>query len=391
MNKNLTTIAQLTEKSLDKPQFVFRPESITQSVACFRDYFNATSLYAVKTNPDREVLQHLYQNGIRCFDVASLEEIDLVSGLFDDVTLYFMHPVKSRKAIREAYFKYGVRHFSLDHADELEKIKQETKNAKDLLLHVRIAIPNNFAGIPLGKKFGINPQQAADLIKLVDKTAQKTGICFHVGSQCMHPRAYRIGLQITAEVIKDSGVQISSVNVGGGFPSIYPGMIPPKMTDYFAAIHEEFSKIPGSEFMKLLAEPGRALVAESMSLIVQVLLRKDNYLYINDGTYGCLFDAGTPEFVFPMRLVCDQKIHAIDMMPFSFYGPTCDSLDQMKGPFHLPSDIAEGDYIEIGQMGSYSQAMATRFNGFGPAEEIIHIADAPLMSLYMPARFYKAS
>jgi ornithine decarboxylase len=236
--------------------------------------------------------------------------------------------------------------------------------------------------LQLAEKFGINLQEAPKLIQKVAASAAQVGICFHAGSQCMHPDAYRIAMRMAAEVIEQSGVRPAYFNVGGGFPSIYPGMIPPDLEDYFDAIHNEFAKIEGHEQMQLLAEPGRALVAECMSLIVRVELRKGNVLYINDGTYGSLFDAGTPKFIFPVKLLCDEKIYSSDLASFSFYGPTCDSLDYMKGPFYLPSDTAEGDYIEIGQMGAYGRTMATRFNGFHPEEDLVRVSDEPLMTMY---------
>jgi ornithine decarboxylase len=376
------TIASLINPSIEKPFFAFRPTTLTRAAYVFKQRFNARCLFAVKTNPEPVVLQHLHKCGINSFDVASLEEVALVHGLFPDATLFFMHPVKSRHAIRKAYFHYGVRHFSLDSEDELEKIIVETGRAKDLTLHVRLSIPNTYAELQLSEKFGINLQEAPKLIQKVAAKAQQFGVCFHAGSQCMHPDAYRIAMRMASEVLEQAAVRPAYFNVGGGFPSIYPGMIPPDLEDYFDAIHAEFAKIEGHGQMQLLAEPGRALVAECMSLIVRVELRKGNVLYINDGTYGSLFDAGTPKFIFPVKLLCDEKIYSTDLASFSFYGPTCDSLDYMKGPFYLPSDTAEGDYIEIGQMGAYGRTMATRFNGFHPEDELLRVSDEPLMTMY---------
>ncbi len=213
----------------------------------------------------------------------------------------------------------------------MQKILEETNFAKDLVLHVRLAIPNNFAEISLSEKFGINLQEAPDLVKDASKYASELGICFHVGSQSMHPDSYLIAIRTATDIIRNSGICPKYFNVGGGFPSIYPGLIPPDLINYFKVIEQEFRKIEGYQSIKLLAEPGRALVAESMSLIVRVELRKGNKLYINDGTYGSLFDAGIPGFVFPTKLICDDKIYTTDLMPFSFYGPTCDSLDYAEG------------------------------------------------------------
>jgi ornithine decarboxylase len=381
---NKISLAQLQRLpfAVTEPLFVFRPQALQTAARYFIDHFQATCLYAVKTNPQDNVLQALYAQGIRQFDVASLEEIKLVHRLFEDVDMYFMHPVKSRHAIQEAYETYGVRNFSLDSEEELQKILEATGHARDLTLHVRLAIPNNFAELALDHKFGINLQDAPALMQKVSDHAAALGICFHVGSQCMHSDAYRIAIRMASQVIQQAGCKVDYFNVGGGFPSVYPGMIPPPMADYFTAIHEEFALIPGHASMQLLAEPGRALVAESMSLIVRVELRKDSRLYINDGTYGSLFDAGTPNFIFPMKLICDEEIYPADLMGFSLYGPTCDSLDFMQGPFYLPSDTEEGDLIEIGQMGAYGRTMATRFNGFSCAQEIIIAQDEPLMTIY---------
>ena len=382
MNENLVTISSLTNRDFCKSQFVLRPNSLKKSVNYFINNFTGNCLYAVKTNSDVNILKIIYNTGIKFFDVASLEEVNLISGLFDDAQIYFMHPIKSRFAIRESYFKYNVRHFSLDSMDELQKILEETNFAKDLYLHVRLAIPNNFAEISLSEKFGVNLQDAPNLIRKVSKYALKFGICFHVGSQSMHPDSYLIAIRTAADVIKNSGLTPHFFNVGGGFPSIYPGLIPTDLRNYFISIDNEFKKIKGHESMELLAEPGRALVAESMSLIVRVELRKGKNLYINDGTYGSLFDAGIPEFVFPTKLISDNKIHTTDLMPFSFYGPTCDSLDYMKGPFYLPNNIAEGDLIEIGQIGAYGAAMSSKFNGFTSSENMIYVSDEPLMTMY---------
>ncbi|MBL6784755.1 MAG: type III PLP-dependent enzyme [Rickettsiales bacterium] len=379
---NLVSISSITSKGLDKSQFVFRPSSLKKSVNYFLDNFQGQSIYAVKTNADPFILKHIYQNGIKAFDVASIEEVKLVHDLFDGVEIFFMNPVKSRNAIKTAYFDYGVRHFSIDHEHELEKILTETNNAKDLNLHVRLAIPNNFAEISLSDKFGVNLQKAPDLIKKTAKYANNIGVCFHVGSQSMHPDSYLIAIRTVKDVIAKANLLPKYFNVGGGFPSIYPGSIPPCLKSYFNLIEKEFKSIPNSDKMHLIAEPGRAIVAESMSLIVKVELRKNDHLYINDGTYGSLFDAGVLGFVFPTKLICNYKIYPTDLMPFSFYGPTCDSLDYMKGPFYLPNEIKEGDYIEIGQVGAYAKAMATGFNGFYCEENIININDEPLMTMY---------
>jgi ornithine decarboxylase len=380
------TSADSAVKHLQPEQsiYTYRPHALKHATEFFRGKFRGKILYAVKTNPDEHVLKDLWAAGIRQFDAASLHEVAMVRGFFPEAEIYFMHTIKSRNAIREAYFTYGVRHFSLDCEDELNKILQETQNADDLGLHVRIAIPNTYAELALTGKFGASLDVAPGLLKQVRAVAFHAGVCFHVGSQCMHPDAYRLAIRLAKQVVKQSGVKIDSFDVGGGFPSIYPGMTPPDMSTFFSAIHDATRDIIKQHGCELMCEPGRALVAESASAIVRVDARKGEFLYLNDGTYGSLFDAGIPKFIFPTRLL--NRSGSEDEKGFSFYGPTCDTLDFMQGPFMLPADVKEGDYLEIGQLGAYGRTMATRFNGFSVAHQVVTVRDEPMMSLYAPAR-----
>lgn len=358
----------------------YRPHALKRAVGTFLTKFKGQVMFAVKTNPDEHVLRDLWENGVRKFDAASLHEVAMVRNLFPEAEIYLMHTVKSRHTIREAYFTYGVRHFSLDSEEELGKILVETKYADDLGLHVRIAIPNTYAELALTDKFGATLELAPALLNNVRAVAQHAGVCFHVGSQCMHPDAYKLAIKLAKQVVKQSGVRIDSFDVGGGFPSIYPGMTPPDMTQYFSAIHDATRDIIKAHGCQLLAEPGRALVAESGSVVVRVEARKGNFLYLNDGTYGALFDAGVPKFIFPARLL--NRSGAEEETGYSFYGPTCDTMDFMKGPFMLPADVKEGDYLEIGQLGAYGRTMATRFNGFALANQPVVVRDEPMMSMY---------
>src|SRR5690606_21017181 len=156
---------------------------------------------------------------------------------------------------------------------------------------------------------------------------------------------------------------------------------------YFEVIHRSFEDLPISYSAELWCEPGRALCAEYASLLVRVEKRRGDTLYINDGAYGALFDAAHVGWRFPVKLLREPGSETRDMA-FSFYGPTCDDLDHMAGPFLLPADVQPGDYIEIGMLGAYGCAMRTGFNGFGDVETI-EVADEPMTSLYdeaeMPA------
>ncbi|MFT6106677.1 MAG: ornithine decarboxylase [Rickettsiales bacterium] len=365
------------------PVHVMRPNSIKKAAKWFLNNFNGKVLYSVKSNPEESALMHLHGAGIKHFDVASINEVRLVSRLIPDANLYFMHPVKRRESIHEAYFKFGVRNFSLDSFDELEKILEVTNNAEDLALHIRLSIPNSHAAMDLSGKFGILPSEAIGLVRKTRTIAKTLGICFHVGSQCMEPSEYRNAISITKEIIIGAKVKLDVLDIGGGFPSSYPGMTPPPLKSYIDEINDSIKSLGLGPDCELWCEPGRALVAESGSLVVRVEARKNQMLYINDGTYGGLFDAGHPGFIYPTKAIRINKTDdfSTKLVPFGFYGPTCDSLDTMKGPFYLPDNIREGDYIEIGGLGAYCRSIRTGFNGFDDILEI-ESGDQPLISMF---------
>ena len=292
-----------------------------------------------------------------------------------------MHTIKTKESISSAYFDYGVKNFALDHKDELRKILEATNQAKDLNLYVRIAISNEHAEIDLSRKFGALPSEALGLVRLCKEHSKKLGISFHVGSQCMHKISYSKGISEIGNIIKKTKIIPDVINVGGGFPSLYPDLSPEPLNNYLDEIKMSLKNLKLSKLPQIICEPGRAIVAESGSTIVKVILRKKQNLYINDGTYGSLFDAGVPNFVLPTKMITNGRIHSKKLTSFRFFGPTCDSLDYMKGPFLLPNNIKEGDYIELGQLGAYGLTFRTKFNGFY-SNEIFELNDKPIMSLY---------
>ena len=370
------------ERSPERPVALVRPRSVSVAARWFQDNLKADVFYAVKANPSRWVIETLVEAGVRAFDVASIAEIELVRSVSHDVRLAFMHPVKSRSAIAKAYFDHGVRTFSLDCVEELNKILDATGGADDLNLIVRMAVSADGAAYTLSGKFGVSSDQAPALL-LATRQAVKDGlmgVSFHVGSQCMRPTAYQAAMAQVGRSISRAGVIVDIVDVGGGFPSVYPGMVPPDMSEYADAIHRGFNEMPVSETTELWCEPGRALVAESSSILARVDLRKGDALYLNDGSYGSLFDATHSRWPFPTKLVRDGE-SAGELKAFQFYGPTCDSIDHMPGPFWLPADVREGDFIEIGMLGAYGVAMSTGFNGYGE-HDIAAVEDAPMASLY---------
>jgi ornithine decarboxylase len=371
-----------------QPVTLVRPHAAARAARFFVEKFQGRSLYAVKANPSPELITLLWENGITHFDVASIAEVKLVAAAAPEATLCFMHPVKAEEAIREAYADYGVRTFSLDSIEELEKIMRATADedgnqATDLTLCVRLRVPSDHAKLSLAAKFGAAPEDAKALLFAARQAADALGICFHVGSQAMSPQAYIQALGRVRDAIVSAAITVDVIDVGGGFPSVYPGMQPVGLEAYFDAIKDAFEALPISYSAELWAEPGRALCAEYSSLVVRVERRRGDQLYINDGAYGALFDAAHVAWRFPVALLRDEE-STTKNMAFSFYGPTCDDMDHMAGPFMLPADIEVGDYIEIGMLGAYGSAMRTGFNGFTAGETVL-VNDEPMASLYIEA------
>ena len=364
-----------------EPVYCIRKKSIQLASKFFQKHFPGKVLYAVKTNPHPTVLKTLVDSGINNFDIASIKEIEAIKKINPRAKCSFMHTVKSRESINEAYFKHGIRAYSLDTKDELIKILESTNQAKDLELHVRVAVSNEHAEIDLSKKFGALTSEAIGLLRLTKQYAKKIALSFHVGSQCMHPISYSKGISELKYVIKKTKIIPDIINIGGGFPTIYPDLIPQSLETYFKEIKKGLDDLDLEKLPEIICEPGRAIVAESGSTIVKVNLRKKQKLYINDGTYGTLFDAGVPNIVYPSRLITSGRIISKKLTSFDFFGPTCDSMDYMKGPFVLPNNIKENDYIELGQLGAYGLTFRTQFNGFY-SDNIFEVEDDPIMTMY---------
>ena len=363
------------------PIYCIRKNSINTACNWFNKNFPGKVLYAVKTNPHEEVIKEIKNGGIDKFDIASIEEIKIIKKIVPDAECFYMNTIKSREHIREAYFNYNIKNFALDTKDELLKIIEATENARDLNLFVRISISNEHAEIDLSKKFGALSSEILGLFRLTKAHSAKVGLSFHVGSQCMHPISYTKGIGEMGNIIKKTNIIPDFINIGGGFPTIYPDLRPQSLNNYIFEIKKALNNLKLEKQPVLMCEPGRALVAESGSTIVKVVLRKKQKLYINDGTYGSLFDAGFPNIVFPARMIQNGRIISKKLTAFNFYGPTCDSMDYMKGPFILPNNIKENDYIELGQLGAYGITFRTKFNGFF-SDQIFEVEDKAIMSMY---------
>jgi ornithine decarboxylase len=381
LHKHHSALGLATSLKPVQPVTLIRPHAAARAARFFVEKFQGRSMYAVKANPSPELIEILWDNGITHFDVASIAEVRLVAGIAPEATLCFMHPVKAEEAIAEAYFDHGVRTFSLDSIEELEKICRATNDATDLTLCVRLRVSSEMSKLSLASKFGVELKDAKELLFRTRQAADALGICFHVGSQAMSPSAYVQAMEKVRAAIVSAAVTVDVIDVGGGFPSIYPDMEPPALEAYFGAIHQAFESLPVSYSSELWCEPGRALCAEYASLLVRVERRRGDELYINDGAYGALFDAAHVGWRFPVKLLRDEPSRARDTA-FSFYGPTCDDMDRMAGPFMLPADVQPGDYIEIGMLGAYGCAMRTGFNGFTAGERVVMV-DEPMATMYV--------
>jgi ornithine decarboxylase len=382
-----TPLDLVRDRSPERPVALARPDAVAVAARWFQDNFKGDVFYAVKANPSPWVIETLAAHGVMSFDVASIPEIELIAAhAGPDARMAFMHPVKSRAAITRAYREFGVKIFALDTQEELAKILDATGGADDLTLVVRLAVSADGAAYSLSGKFGVETHEASALLLAARRATQdRLGVSFHVGSQCMRPTAFQAAMAQASRAIVRAGVMVDVVDVGGGFPSVYPGMVPPDMADYVDSIHRGFAEMMVHEDTELWCEPGRALVAEASSILTKVELKKGDALYLNDGSYGSLFDATHAKWPFPVKLFRAEGGAAMEvegpLKPFRFYGPTCDSLDHMPGPFWLPEDVREGDFVEIGMLGAYGVAMNTRFNGFGDAETVV-VADAPMASMF---------
>lgn len=347
----------------DYPIFCVRPAVIAQAATSFLERFPGKVLYAVKCNPHPLVLDALHLGGIRHYDVASLREIALVTSRHASSAVHFMHPVKRRSFITEAFHRFRVRHFAVDHADELDKVIEETGGA-GLTVTVRIATPRRADTFyDFSDKFGASVAEAADLLRTAAGLGCRTGLGFHVGSQCLEPRAFGEALDRVGEVMARAGLRPACIDVGGGFPASYPELEAPPLEHFVAAIRAGLERI-GAPDVELLAEPGRALVAAGCSVLTQVQLRKGDRLFLNDGIFGCLSEQIDCDYRLPTAVYRSSGELSPTLGPFRLFGPTCDAVDAIASPWQLPEDIAAGDWLEIKAIGAYSIAVASNFNGF---------------------------
>jgi len=319
--------------------------------------------YAVKANDRPDVLRALHEGGVRDWDVASIAEVRAVAALFPGDRMHYMNPVKPESHVAEAY-ALGVRSFAYDCADELGKVRRATGGAPDVVPVLRLAVSNEHAALGLSGKFGCPEDEAPALLRAAAACGWATGVTFHVGSQCRSAAAYADATWAACRAALAAGVPPALIDIGGGFPAPYVGDEPEFAACAAAARRRLDAVMPGFTG-GFQCEPGRLLSAPAAGVLVRVELRKGDALHLNDGVYGLLGELKCLPGQHPARLVRPDAPHSRALAPFALYGPTCDSVDAMPGPYMLPDDVREGDWIEFGLMGAYSSVMRTAFNGMG--------------------------
>jgi len=364
------------------PVYVLHPKRFRAAVARFLDAFPGTTMYAVKANPVPHVLDQLYEAGIRHFDTASLAEIELIRGRYADSICHFMAPVRIPGEARAAWRDHGLTDFVVDCDPELDKLLSETDGGKALRIFVRVATPLGGAMLELSSKFGTTPANAGRLLKRIAGAGARPALTFHVGSQCLSPFTYAQAVELARRAVEAGGVTVSALDVGGGFPGTYLGNDVPPFHWYFDTVREAVSTFPLQDGGDIYCEPGRALAAEGVSLITRVILRRDDQLFLNDGIYGSFDELSVPAWTadYPRRVLSFGPSGRVrerrgELKPFKIFGPTCDTLDVLLRPLLLPKTIQQDDYIVFENMGAYSIALRTGFNGFYPNDWAIIDAD----------------
>jgi ornithine decarboxylase len=355
-----------------EPLYLVHPDKFAAAATQFLDGFPGDVLYAVKANPHPVALTNLWNAGIRHFDSASLGEIEAVKSLFPDAICHFMAPVRLPGQARAAFEKYGVTDFVVDSDAELDKLLAEIGSSKKLRVFVRLVAQLGGALLEMSSKYGCRPEEAAKLLKRVRLAGAAPCLTFHVGSQCLSPFSYAQAIEIAQRTITLSGVDIAALDIGGGFPAAYSGQEPPPYHWYFDMIKEALNTLDRPD-LKVMCEPGRALCAPGISLVAQVVMRRDDRLYLNDGIYGSFdeqrftsFDEDYPPGGITLDAKGKARLLTGEKRPFRAYGPTCDSADVLPRPVMLPNSIATGDYILFGAMGAYTVSSRSSFNGYYP-------------------------
>ena len=363
--EKFTDVASLLRaESPNEPVYCIFPHVYRETAREFLKGFPGRVLYAVKANPDPTVLRLLIDEGVCHFDCASLPEIELIDTVEPEASKYFMIPTRIRGAAKTAQEKHGVRHFVVDHASGLSQLADEIDTSRSVIF-ARMAVHHESASEDLSVRFGAQPEEMPLLLQSIRDSGAEPALAFNVGSGVTDPEAYRYSMSVTRSVLDQLPFRLRLLDVGGGFPKSYPGFIVPQIEEYFRAVAESVRTLPLAIDAEVLGEPGRALAAPGMSAVVEVLLRKDDRLFINDGMYGIFWVLRIDGHdSYPVRAFRDGMPLEGETREFQINGPTCDATDTLPGLVPLPVDIRPGDYLEFGNIGAYSLGGRTDFNGY---------------------------
>jgi len=353
----------------DHPILFVAPSMLQATARRFIDGFPGLVTYAVKANHSSVVLENLVAAGIRTFDVASPNEMAAVRRVLPTATLHYNNPVRSSAEVSKAV-EFGVASYSVDCQRELLKLT-ECGVPKSAEVAVRLSLSVPGAAYDFGEKFGADEQQTVSLLRKVSALGYRPALTFHPGTQCEDPNAWVAYIKTAAELVKDAGVTIERMNVGGGFAAHRIGEAP-DLNSIFGAIEQAVrQEFPDGERPMILCEPGRAVVADGFSLATRVkAIRADGSVFLNDGIYGALSENPSMGNVDRIEVYGPAGTRSPGFRARVVFGPTCDSLDRLPGHLNLPEDLSEGDWIIFHGMGAYSQATMTGFNGYGDAEVV---------------------
>lgn len=355
--------AMLRSLRPSRPVYCIHPGRYAEAAREFLAGFPGRVLYAVKANDDPRVLAILHGAGVTHFDCASLPEIERVHEHCPGAKAYFMIPARLRGAAAAARTRFGVRHFMIDHASGIASLASEIELAGTVVF-ARMAATHPSAMQELSSKFGAPPDEVPALLEAIAAAGAEPALAFNVGTGVTSPEAYVHAIGLARRVLERAGVRVRLVDVGGGFPKSYPGFPVPPLAEYFAAIREAAAHLPLADDGEIMGEPGRALAAPGLSAVCEVLLRKEDRLYLNDGMYGIFWELrfrGHERY--PARAFREARELTGETRPFRLFGPTCDATDVLPGLVDLPADIRPGDHIEFSDIGAYSLAGRTAFNG----------------------------
>jgi ornithine decarboxylase len=366
------TSALIAAEAPDFPSFLFSERELVKAKKVFKKGFDGLLTYAVKCNPSPHILQILHREGIKAFDVASNTEMALVKEHAPGAAMHYNNPIKNKREIERAYEEFGIRSFTIDHPQQLDQLAAVVSPSKDVEVTTRFKAGKALKSYDFGTKFGVMEQGAIEIAQMVEQMGYTPSLCFHVGSQCEDAYAYERHIAAAGRIAKEAGIELKRLNIGGGYPAPYPTSEAPPMDYYFETIATAVEDNFGKSKPELIIEPGRAIAASSTSLLLRVKHQRGGVsVYLNDGAYGALMEVKFMHFTPPVRVWRGARVHDNDgqFEDFTIFGPTCDSYDVLPQSFTLPSDIDEDDWIEFGQMGAYTQASLTPFNGFDRREQ----------------------